>query len=209
MINDSVIFAENFRTRFAALPSWALPVDQPGLGGQPSMPLRSERTFVRVAVLLELSPTTASPKRPMNKTPQLPSQPSTTVRSANLRMTSQPQTYSVFSFTRSPNPANPRSPRWRCATNHTYSLVKAGSLPPIAHSCTRDPPTPSTTNPTPWRRHTTGRLWQATSSRTTVRESLEFSTPPTRTHFILSSSTSAPLFGTTSTGGRLMEANYS
>ena len=56
IINDPVIFAKVFRSGFAALPSCAFPVDQPGRGGQPSVPLRDERTPVRVAVLLRLLP---------------------------------------------------------------------------------------------------------------------------------------------------------
>ncbi|CAN0352435.1 unnamed protein product [Ascophyllum nodosum] len=56
MTNDPVIFAHKFRSVFDALPSWALPLDQPGSGTQPSMPLRDERTPIRVAVLLRLLP---------------------------------------------------------------------------------------------------------------------------------------------------------
>ena len=54
--NNPVIFAEHFRTGFAGRPSWTLPADQPGLGDQPSMPVKDERTLVRVAVLLRLLP---------------------------------------------------------------------------------------------------------------------------------------------------------
>ena len=54
--NDPVIFAEKFGARFAGLPSWALPADQPGRGDQPSMPVKDERTPVRGAVLLQLLP---------------------------------------------------------------------------------------------------------------------------------------------------------
>ena len=56
MTNDPVIFAEQFRTGFASPPQWALPADQPGIGDQPSMPVKDERTPVRVAVLLKLLP---------------------------------------------------------------------------------------------------------------------------------------------------------
>ena len=56
MTNNRVIFAEHFRTGFAGRPSWTLPADQPGLGDQPSMPVKDERTPVRVAVLLRLLP---------------------------------------------------------------------------------------------------------------------------------------------------------
>ena len=56
MTNDPVISAEKTPTGFAALSSWVLPVDQPGRGGQPSMPLRDEQTPVRVTVLLRLLP---------------------------------------------------------------------------------------------------------------------------------------------------------
>ena len=56
MTNDHVIFAEQFRAGFARLPLWALPVDQPGRGDQPSKPVKDERTPVRVAVLLRLLP---------------------------------------------------------------------------------------------------------------------------------------------------------
>ena len=56
MTNDPVIFAEHFRTGFAGRPSRTLPADQPGVGDQPSMPVKDERTPVRVAVLLRLLP---------------------------------------------------------------------------------------------------------------------------------------------------------
>ena len=56
MTNDPVIFAEKLRSRFTALPSWALPIDQPGSRDQPFMPLRDERTPIRVAILLRLLP---------------------------------------------------------------------------------------------------------------------------------------------------------
>ena len=56
MTNDPVIFTEQFRTGFASPPQWALPADQPGIGDQPSMPVKDERTPVRVAVLLKLLP---------------------------------------------------------------------------------------------------------------------------------------------------------
>ena len=56
MTNDPVIFAEQSRVRFAGLPSWELPADQPGRGDQPSMPVKDERTPGRVAVLLRLLP---------------------------------------------------------------------------------------------------------------------------------------------------------
>ena len=56
MTDDPVIFAEHFRTGFAGRPSWTLPADQPGLGDQPSMPVKDERTPVRFAVLLRLLP---------------------------------------------------------------------------------------------------------------------------------------------------------
>ena len=42
IINDPVIVAEIFRSGFAALPTWAFPVDQPGRGGHSSGPLRGE-----------------------------------------------------------------------------------------------------------------------------------------------------------------------
>ena len=42
MTNDHVIFAEHFRTGFAGRSSWTLPADQPGLGDQPSMPVKDE-----------------------------------------------------------------------------------------------------------------------------------------------------------------------
>ena len=63
MTNDSVISTGKFRFGFASLPSWALPVDQPGRGGQPSMPLKDERTPVRVAVLLKLLPDYCNTKK--------------------------------------------------------------------------------------------------------------------------------------------------
>ena len=56
MTNDPVIFVEPFRAGFARLPLWALPTDQPGRGGQPSMPVKDARTPVPVAVLLRLLP---------------------------------------------------------------------------------------------------------------------------------------------------------
>ena len=57
MTNDPGIFAHRFWSGFADLPSWALPLDeQSGSRTQPSMPLRDERTPVRVAVLLRLLP---------------------------------------------------------------------------------------------------------------------------------------------------------
>ena len=52
MTNHPVIFTEKFRSGFASLSSWALPVDQRGRGDQPSKPLRDERTPNRVTVLL-------------------------------------------------------------------------------------------------------------------------------------------------------------
>ena len=54
--NDPVIFAEHFQTGFAGRPLWTLPTDQPGLEDQPCMPIKDERTPVRVAVLLRLLP---------------------------------------------------------------------------------------------------------------------------------------------------------
>ena len=56
MTRDPIIFAEQFRARFASLPSWELPADQPGREDQPSMPVKDERTPGRVAVLLRLLP---------------------------------------------------------------------------------------------------------------------------------------------------------
>ena len=44
----------HIRSGFAALPFWALPLDQSGSRTQPSKPLRHERTLIRVAVLLRL-----------------------------------------------------------------------------------------------------------------------------------------------------------
>lgn len=56
MTNDPVIFAEQFRDGFARLPLCALFAGQPGRGDQPSMPVKDERTPVRVAVLLRILP---------------------------------------------------------------------------------------------------------------------------------------------------------
>ena len=77
MTNDPVIFAEHFRTGFAGRKSWTLPADQPGLGDQLYMPVKDERTPVRVAVLLRLLPDHCLVKTPTNKMPSLPYQPST------------------------------------------------------------------------------------------------------------------------------------
>ena len=46
----------HIRSGFAALPFWALPLDQSGSRTQASKPLRHERTLIRVAVLLRLLP---------------------------------------------------------------------------------------------------------------------------------------------------------
>ena len=56
MTNDPVIFAQKRRSEYAVLPSWALPIDQPGSRNQPSMPRRDELTPICVAVLLQLVP---------------------------------------------------------------------------------------------------------------------------------------------------------
>ena len=54
MTNDPVFFVENFRSRFAVLPSWALPDYQAGSTDQSSMPLRDEQTPIQVPALLPL-----------------------------------------------------------------------------------------------------------------------------------------------------------
>ena len=52
MTNDLVLFDHKFRSGFSALPSWALPLDQPESRNQPAMPQRNKRTPIRVTVLL-------------------------------------------------------------------------------------------------------------------------------------------------------------
>ena len=56
MTNNPVIFADQFRAGFAGLPPGELPVDQPGRGDQPSVPVKDERTPFRVTVFLRLFP---------------------------------------------------------------------------------------------------------------------------------------------------------
>ena len=73
--NDPVIFAKHFRTGFSGRPSWILPAS--GLGDQPSMPVETNEPPFGSPSSYDFPLTTSSPKRPTNKTPSLPYQPST------------------------------------------------------------------------------------------------------------------------------------
>ena len=208
MTNDPVIFAEHFRTGFAGRPSWTLPADQPGLGDQPPMPVKDERTFVRVAVLLRLLPDHCLTKKANEQNAVVTVPTIDQARPSDAQLPSQPQTYSAFSFKRSPNPANRKAPRSQCANNYTYSLGRAGCPPPTALSCTRELPTFNPTNLIPWRRRIIGDVPQAISSRTTVKGLSALSTNPTLTPSTPSSTTFASPSGKTSTGRHSMKANY-
>ena len=96
MTNDSVIFAHKFGSGFAALPSWALPFDQPGSRTQQSMPLRDERTLNRITILLRLLRDHYLTRKAHEQRALVTVPTSTTVRSLELRLISRQRTYSAF-----------------------------------------------------------------------------------------------------------------
>ena len=65
--NDPVVFAKHFRTGFSGRPSWTLPADQPGLGDQPSMPVKTNEPPFGSPSSYDFSLTTSSPKGPRTK----------------------------------------------------------------------------------------------------------------------------------------------
>ena len=65
--NYPVIFAKHFRPGFSGRPSWTLSADQPGLGDQPSMPVKTYEPPFGSPSSYDFSLTTSSRKGPRTK----------------------------------------------------------------------------------------------------------------------------------------------